>query len=145
MGQTAVWWVRTRINGWSRESHISSLDLASHQITTLPGLDGKFSPHWSPDGQFISAISLDISTISVFDIKTQHWSALYEKSNFAFERWSGDSRSIYCFSTANDPTILRIPVTGGQARIVAPVGFPFTGTWSLWFGLGPTDAPLGLV
>jgi eukaryotic-like serine/threonine-protein kinase len=128
----------------SRESHISSLDLASHQITTVPGSDGKFSPHWSPDGQFISAISLDISTISVFDLKSQHWSALYDKSHFAFERWSTDSRSLYFLSAANDPAILRIPVTGGKAKIVAPVAFPFTGTWSLWFGLDPTDAPLML-
>ena len=65
----------------SRESHIRILDLASHQISTLPGSDGKFSPHWSPDGQFINADSLDVSTIYVFDIKTQHWSALYTKAS----------------------------------------------------------------
>ena len=127
----------------SRESHILILDLASHQVTTLPGSDGKIAPDWSPDGQFIKASSLDISTINVFDVKTQHWSAL-NVDTYAYGTWSRDGRSIYFFSVANEPAILRIPVTGGEAKIVAPVGFPFTGTNSLWFGLDPTDAPLML-
>ena len=62
----------------------------------------------------------------------------------AYSLWSSDSRSIYFLRWAKDPAILRIPVTGGEAKIVAPVGFPFTGTAGLWFGLDPTDAPLML-
>ena len=127
----------------SRESHIRILDLASHQISTLPGSEGKFAPRWSPDGQFINAASLDTSTIYVFDTKTQHWSAL-NTGFHAYALWSSDSRFIYFLRWARDPAILRIPVTGGEAKIVAPVGFPYTGTLSLWFGLDPTDAPLML-
>jgi Tol biopolymer transport system component len=126
------------------ESYIRILDVASHQITTLPGSDGKFSPHWSPDGQFISADSLDTSTIYVFDIKRQRWSTLYDKSLFACERWSGDSRSIYFLRWAADPAILRIPATGGEAKLVVSLKFPYTGTLGLWFGLDPTNAPLML-
>jgi Tol biopolymer transport system component len=127
----------------SRESHIRSLDLANHQISILPGSDGKFSPYWSPDGQIINAISLDISTISVFDIKTQQWSEL-KVGTHGYPTWSRDGRSIYFLRYGDDPAILRIPVTGGEAKIVAPVGFPFTGTNAPWFGLDPTDAPLML-
>ena len=78
----------------SPESHISILDLATHRITTLPDSDGKVSAHWSPDGQFISASSLDTAIIYVFDIKTQHWSAL-KAGMHAYAVWSRDSRSIY--------------------------------------------------
>jgi Tol biopolymer transport system component len=130
---------------WGRESHILILDLASHQVTTLPGSDGKAAPRWSPDGQFINAASLDTSTIYVFDIRTQHWSTLYNKSLVAYSPWSSDSRSIYFLRWATDPAILRIPATGGEAKLVVSLkDFPYTGTEGLWFGLDPTDAPLML-
>jgi hypothetical protein len=46
---------------------------------------------------------------------------------------------------AHDFTILRIPVTGGEAKMVVDLkGFPLTGTLGLWLGLDPTDAPLML-
>lgn len=66
----ATGWVR------GRKSHICILDLATHQISTLSGSDGKFAPLWSPHGQSILAPSLDVSTIYVFNIRTQHWLAL---------------------------------------------------------------------
>jgi len=128
----------------SPESQIRILDLASHQISTLPGSDGKFSPRWSPDGQFINAASLDTAIIYVFDIKSQHWSAL-KTGLHAYARWSRDSRSIYFLRWASDPAILRIPATGGEAKVVASLkDIPFTGTNGLWLGLDPSDAPLML-
>jgi eukaryotic-like serine/threonine-protein kinase len=129
---------------WGRESHILILDLASHQVTTLPGSDGKLGPHWSPDGQFISAASLDTSTLYVLDVKTQHWSAL-NTGLHAYALWSSDSRSIYFLRWAGDSAILRIPATGGEAKLVASLkDLPYTGTVGLWFGLDPTDTPLML-
>ncbi len=128
----------------SRESHIRILDLASHQVSTLPGSDGKFAPRWSPDGHFIIAESLDTTTVYIFNVKTQHWSALNTGLN-AGAQWSSDSRSIYFLRWATDPAILRIPATGGEAQLVVSLkDFHFTGTLSLWFGLDPTDAPLML-
>jgi serine/threonine protein kinase len=128
----------------SHDSHISSLDLASHQIHTLPGSDGKFMPRCSPDGRFVYASSIDTFTIYIFDLKTQHWSALATGPH-AYARWSTDSRSIYFLRYATDPAILRIPATGGEAKLVVSLkNFPYTGTNYLWFGLDPTDAPLML-
>ena len=128
----------------NRDSSIKILDLASHQITTLAGSDGKFSPRWSPDGQFIQADSLDGNTLYVFNIKTQHWLTLY-KGIFAYATWSRDSRYIYFLKFPDDPAILRIAAAGGEAEtVVGMKGFPFTGTFSLWFGLDPTDRPMTL-
>jgi len=73
---------------------IHILDLASHEITTLPGSAGKHSGYWSPDGQYINADSVDNSTLYVFDMKTQHWSTLY-KGPYAYAPWSSDSRYLY--------------------------------------------------
>jgi hypothetical protein len=42
-------------------------------------------------------------------------------------------------------TILRIPVTGGEAKLVVSLkNLPYIGTNGVWFGLDPTDAPLML-
>jgi eukaryotic-like serine/threonine-protein kinase len=131
-------------NSNRQSSSIRILDLASHQITTLPGSAGMFSPHWSPDGQSIKGNSLDLSTVYIFDVKTQHWSALHIGIH-AYETWSSDSRYIYFLRYVDDPAILRIPVTGGEAKMVVSLkDFRFTGTLDVWFGLDPTDAPLML-
>src|SRR5262249_24786334 len=99
-------------------------------------------PRWSPNGQFISASSLDSLTIYIFDPKTQHWSALATGPH-AYARWSSDSRSSYFLRYATDPAILRIPATGGEAKIVVGLKtLPYIGTNGLWLGLDPTDAPL---
>ena len=137
------------IGGSGRESSIRILDLASRQFTTLAGSSGMFSPRWSPDGQFIEADSTDNTTIYIFDIKTQRWSTLYDKSLFVYATWTSDSRSIYFLRvptrSTDDPAILRVPVAGGDAKVVVGMkGFPYTGTISVWFGLDPTDAPLML-
>ena len=129
--------------GWLRssESQLRILDLATYQMSTVPGSDGKIGGGWSPDGQFINAASLDTTTIFVFDTKTQHWSSL-KVGLYAYALWSSDSRALYFLRYMDDPAILRIPVTGGEAKLVVRVGFPLTGTYSLWFGLDPTDVPL---
>jgi len=131
--------------GGNQESSIGVLDLASHQVTTLPGCAGMFAPRWSPDGQSILTASLDSSAIHIFNMKTQHWSTL-RIGIFAYHTWSRDGHFIYFLRFSNDSAILRVPVAGGEPKVVVGLkGFPFTGTaGGLWFGLDPTDAPLML-
>jgi eukaryotic-like serine/threonine-protein kinase len=103
-----------------------------------------FSSHWSPNGQFIFASSLNLSNLYLFDVKTQHWSTLY-KGLFVYATWSSDSRFVYFLRYASDPAVLRIPVTGGEAKLVAGLkDFRSAGTFGWWLGLDPTDAPLML-
>jgi eukaryotic-like serine/threonine-protein kinase len=128
----------------SHESYIRILDLASHQVSTLPGSDGKFVPRGSPDGQYLLAQSIDLSALYVFDVKAQHWSTVYN-GIFAYPWWSADHRFIYFLRYNHDKAILRIPASGGDAKVVVGLkDFPYTGTLDLWFGLDPTDAPLML-
>jgi eukaryotic-like serine/threonine-protein kinase len=35
---------------------IRMLDLKTHEVSTLPGSDGLFSPRWSPDGRYMAAL-----------------------------------------------------------------------------------------
>ncbi len=40
-------------------SSIRVFDLATRQVSTLPGSQGMYSPRWSPDGRYIPALSID--------------------------------------------------------------------------------------
>lgn len=125
-----------------KESTLRILDLASHQITTVPGSAGRFSAHWSPDGQMIIATSLDSSNLYLFNVRTERWSTLYS-GLFAYATWSRDGDFIYFLRFASDQSILRIPVTSGAPQLVVDLkDIHYTGTSGLWFGLDPTDAPL---
>ena len=121
------------------------LDLASHQVTTLPGSDGMWAPIWSPSGRFISGLH-DGPTggLKIFDLETQRWSSvLQQKGEINWPTWSSDSQFIYFLLPYDNPGVFRIRVSGGDAeRVVDLKGFRYTGAFTLWFGLDPQDTPM---
>ena len=132
--------------GGDEKSEISILDLASQQVTSLPGSVGLFSPRWSPDGRFIAALLFDSTGMKIFDVATQRWTELPEKQGMEFPEWSRDSTSIYFLrsTVGRDRGIFRIRVMGGKAeRIHDMTDWHLAGVLnSTWMGLDPTDAPL---
>ena len=75
------------------------LDLGSHQITTLPGSHGTFSPRWSPNGRFIAGLHLGApGGLTVFDFETQRWFVLPEKGEIDWPTWSSNSQFIYFYA-----------------------------------------------
>ena len=44
-------------NAQPTKDRLRILDLASHQVTVLPGSTSVYSPRWSPDGKYIAALS----------------------------------------------------------------------------------------
>ena len=125
-----------------QKGEIRILDLASRQVTTLPGSAGMFASHWSPDSQSILASSLDASRVLLFDIKTQKWSAIY-KDRAAYLTWSRDGRFLYFLRYDVGAAVFRMPARGGTPELVVSLkDFPYTGTFGLWLGLDPSDAPI---
>jgi Tol biopolymer transport system component len=55
---------------------INLLNLKTHQVTSLPGSEGLFSPRWSPDGRYIDASTSDAQKLMLFDFRTQKWREL---------------------------------------------------------------------
>jgi Tol biopolymer transport system component len=118
------------------------LDLASHQITTVPGSANMSSPRWSPDGRFIAALRDPADDLTVFDFKTQRWSVLMKGEN-GYPTWSRDGRFIYFLRPVDDPGVYRIRPSGGKAECVVDLkGFHYTGIFVYWFGLDPDDTPM---
>src|SRR5262249_6968919 len=97
---------------------------------------------WSPDGHSIVTLNQKSLGLNIFNIRTQRWSTLY-KGFAGFPRWSRDNRSIYFLSAFDNPGVFRIPVAGGDAQRIADLkDVHYTGYYSVWLGLDPTDAPL---
>jgi len=120
------------------------VDLVSHQVTTLPGSEGVWSPRWSPDGRYIAGLYTGpTGGIKIFDFETQRWSVLQRTGETNFPTWSSDSQFIYFLLPTDDPGVFRVHVSGGKAeRVVDLKGFRYTGAFNLWMGLDPTDTPM---
>jgi Tol biopolymer transport system component len=132
----------SREAGDDPKSVICILELDSNHVTTLPGSVGMYSPRWSPDGHSIVTLNPKSLGLNIFDIRTQRWSTPY-KGPAGFPTWSRDSHSIYVLRFQDNPGLLRIPASGGNAERIADLkGVHFTGYYTVWFGLDPTDAPL---
>ena len=121
------------------------LDLVRHQVTTLPGSEGMWSPRWSPNGRFIAGLHAGpTGGLKIFDFETQRWSVMQQTRETDFPTWSSDSQFIYFLSPKDDnPGVFRVRIPGGNLeRVVDLKGFRYTGAFTLWMGLDPTDTPM---
>ncbi len=120
------------------------LNLQTHQVVPVPGSDGLFSPRWSPDGQYIAALSLDQREVRLYSVTRQTWKALSGDSG-ADPVWSSDSRSIYVHAS-RDPAqpIDRISVPDGHVeQVIRLADSDSDGAVDFVFGgLTPDNRPL---
>jgi eukaryotic-like serine/threonine-protein kinase len=83
--------------GTQKKSDIRIIDLATRQITAVPGSDGLFSPRWSPDGRYLAALDLEESskTMRIFDFQTGKWSDWATDPVYVgYPAWTSDSRFV---------------------------------------------------
>ena len=130
--------------GASSKSDLRILDIATGNVAVLPASDGLLVPRWSPDGLSIAAMTLDTMAMKVFDIARERWTKL-DSGAVAFPEWSHDGRFIYYVKWTGDPAVIRIRAADGKRETVADMkGSRYTGVYTLWMGLDPTDTPLTL-
>jgi Tol biopolymer transport system component len=126
---------------------IHILDLKSRRVSTLPGSAGYFSPHWSPDGRYISGTIAASSKLMLFDTSTQKWTKPCD-CQVGYPMWSHDGKYLY-FQCTPAPgkayRIVRFRISDRKIEDVAEIskiGRVTTGSWGQWFGLAPDDSPL---
>ena len=125
---------------------IKMLNLKTRQVSTLSGSEGLYSPHWSPDGRYILAMSLVSFKLMLFDFSIQKWTELVS-SPAAYPNWSHDGSYIY-FSNPYiaDPAVYRVRISDQKLELVTSLSRQRLG-WSIagkWMGLAGDDSPLVL-
>ena len=97
-------------------SSIRILDLASRQVSTLPGSQGYWSPRWSPNGRYIVALNGNENAIELFDFQTEKWAELSKGFVREFPNWSKDGQYVYALENSGTGAVVKIRVTDRQDR-----------------------------
>jgi Tol biopolymer transport system component len=124
--------------------NIHVLNLRTGEVSAVPGSESLFSPRCSPDGRYIAALSLDSSTLLLYDLAQKTWSTL-ATSRFGYENWSRDGHYLYAEDypdTIDD--IVRVHVPDGKLERMFSLkeiarGFD---PWDFWVGLTPDGSIL---
>jgi Tol biopolymer transport system component len=126
------------------ERNLQILDLRTHHLEIVPNSDGAFSPRWSPDGKYISALSLDQRRLLLFSTETRTWKTIADTS-VADPVWSADSKAIYIHAfMAQTQPIYRVSVPDGHLESIASLAnFRTNDTADYFFsGITPDNVPL---
>jgi Tol biopolymer transport system component len=101
------------------ETVIRTVNLATHEVSVIPGSQGLFSPRWSPDGRYLAAMNSQSTKLLLYDFKTQKWSD-WTSELVGFPNWSRDGTYLYYDSTFTDhPTFRRIKLGATRSELVA--------------------------
>jgi serine/threonine protein kinase/Tol biopolymer transport system component len=130
-------------NGPTRpKSTIRLLDLKTHQLSTLPGSIGLYSPRWSPNGRYIAAMNSDSRSLMLFDFQNQKWTEI-AKISMGFPNWSKNSDYLYFLHEEDQPSVMRVRISDKKLERLADLkNFRQGGFWSVWLGMAPDDSPL---
>jgi Tol biopolymer transport system component len=138
---------RTTATGSSEVLAIYIIDLASHQVSTVPGSENLYSPRWSPEGQYLAALNRDSTKLLLFDFKTQKWSDwIAEPGMVGYPNWSQDSSYLYYENSSTDhPTFRRVEVGQTHSEFLVDLkGLPryFAAPDYGWSGIAPDGSAL---
>ena len=129
--------------GPQRTIHL--LDLRTHRATELAGSKGLWTPRWSPNGKYISALSYNSKSLSILDRKTSRWRELLRMNFMDNVMWSPDSRFIYfnAISAQFEESLFRVSVRSGRAERVVSLADAASPNEN-WYGVTPDGTPLAL-
>jgi Tol biopolymer transport system component len=121
-------------------STIRILDLATHQVSTLPDSQGRYSPRWSPDGRYIPALSADSTKLMLFDLHTQKWIEA-AKGSIGWPEFSRDGQYLYFNDASGDGAVMRLHLNDLKVeKVVSLKGIALVGYYNGWFAPDPDNS-----
>jgi len=122
------------------------IDLKTGEVVKLPGPQGLFSPRWSPDGRYLTALIFDTHHVMLYDFKTRQWIDL-AKIDASYPAWSRDGSVIHFIGSSDgDEGAFRVRLSDRRIeRLASLKGFRGAqGSFGAWSGIGPDDSPITL-
>ena len=125
--------------------NIEMLNLIDGKSTILPNSEGLWTARWSPDGNFLSALTEDNHTLRLYDLKTGIWSDA-AKIGINDVAWSPDSKYLF-FDTiyGEQPVLYRLRIADRKLEVWAQLRDSHrTGFFGSWLGMAPDGSPIFL-
>ncbi len=103
---------------------IKVLDLATRNISIMPGSEGFYVPSWSPDGKYMVAIAENPSRMVLYSTASKTWKDLrIFKAPWAYWVWANDGKSVYFAireaGLDGEPGIYQLTIGTGEWNQVA--------------------------
>jgi eukaryotic-like serine/threonine-protein kinase len=135
--------------GGDRAPTIQLLELKTGRFTKVAGSEGRFDPRWSPDGRYLSALSIDCLRLFLYDFASSRWrEVLAGKQMLGWPSWSRDGRSLFI---SEGMARVRLRIGDGHREVVASFeGVRIvSGSGNLssglnWVGRAPDDSVITL-
>ncbi len=100
-----------------KDQHVSIGNLETRKVRMVPGSEGMFSSRWSPDGNWLVALSSDRIEPFVYSFKAGTWEKLVT-GRLGFPRWTKDSRYVYGQTVAG---LVRVAVATRKVELIREV------------------------
>ena len=121
----------------SPSASLRIFDLATHQLSTLPGSQGLFSPRWSPDARHVAALNSDLTRLLLFDFQTQKWTEV-AKGSPGWPTFSNDGQYLYFEDDSGTRSVSRIRMSDLHVeRLVDLKGVVTVGQYGTWYAPTP--------
>jgi Tol biopolymer transport system component/DNA-binding winged helix-turn-helix (wHTH) protein len=128
--------------GFGNGEVIQIYAIPSRQFSMVPGSTNLWTPRWSPDGRYISAVTITGRSLRLFDVMKGAWRE-FDADHIDNPTWSKDSKFIYYHTEGGVRWLRRIRIPDGLVEEIASLdGFPLRAYW--WSGLAADDSPLVL-
>jgi Tol biopolymer transport system component len=121
---------------------IHVFDLRTGSIEDLPQSQGLWTSRWSPDGEWIAALTIVGQRLMLYDVvkRTWHFTGVEHVNT---PTWSRDSRYIYYDTEAGSNALRRVRIADGMVENLVDLDRYPTSTFP-WSGLTPDGSPLVL-
>jgi len=138
------------ITAFARDSSgpaIHILNLATRQMSDVPGSVHLFSGRWSPDGRWLVALTTDFEHVMLYEFSTQKWQELAASRN-GYPSWTADSKCvIFSNPFAKELPVYRVCLADRKLQHITDLtaaGNLAQGHFGWWTGVAPDGSILAL-